>query len=165
MQLNANELIKLMFRPITDNQIIELIHQMNLEQPIIDDKYIEDKRIVVSDKEGSGITLIFKELDGYSQVGDPILYQIDFKNFILPFKLTLNDNYSECCKKLSSKAHWIKNSKFFKKVKIWTVPFHKEKKINVYIHFIDTTFNAIRSIVIIPFDEKEVGTILLENKD
>jgi len=165
MQLNANEIVKLMFKPITDNKIIELIQQIGLEQPVIDETYIEDQQIVVSDKENSGITLIFKELDGYTQDGNPILRQIDFKKSILPFNLTLDDNYSECCNKLSSKAHWIKDSKFFKKVRIWTIPLNENKKINLYIHFTDTTFNTIRSIVIIPFNKEEIGTILVENED
>lgn len=168
MKITANELVKLMYSPMSNNKVIEAIESLGLEQPLIDNDYEEEGAVYVEDPENSGITFIFKEIDGYTKNGEPCLVQIDFEKDIeikFPYNLTPLDDYKTCCKKLGKKADFI-NKKFIKKAKMWLMESTIDKRhFNLVVHFTDTTFSKIEYIVVVKFNKDVVGKTLTENID
>ena len=166
MNIIANELINLIYTPMSDDKIIEIIDTMGLEQPTVTEEYEEEKAIYVKDTDNTGIVFIFQELDDYSKNGEPYLSKIDFmKNDIInfPFNLNSTDDYTTCCKKIGKNAEFF--PKRMKKTKIWLISNINNIKLNLAVHFLDNTFKGIRSIVVRPFNENEVDKILIPNKD
>jgi len=163
MIVTSNDLINLMYIAMTDNKMIEAINTLDLEQPVMTEEYETEKQISTSNK---NITLVFKEINGYSKDGNPVLIKIDFKNYDFigfPYNLISSGNYDMCCEKLGKKADYI-NKRRLQEAKIWV------KSINnidtgVVIHFTDTTFQTINYIIINKFEANRVGKNLIENKD
>ncbi len=166
MKITGDELVELMFLPMTDIKIVEMLDSLGIEQPVLDEQYEMDLDITILDKENSGFSFSFEELDGYSSDGEPCLMHISFSDLektVLPFGLNKSDNYSICCEKLNGKADFIPS--FGKKSKIWTIKKDENTIFNIAVHYKDTELTSIRSVVIIDFDESDVGDSLLPNKD
>ncbi len=166
MSITGNELVNLMFTPMTDIKIIETINSFGLEQPTIDEEYEEKGKVSVDDDANSGITFVFKELDGYSKDGEPCLAQIDFEDrgkVEFPFNLKTHDNYRVCCEKIGKKADF--RDRWVDEAKVWIMETANAIKYSLAINFMDDDFNTIDNIVLVDFQEEEVGDTLLENKD
>ena len=166
MNITGDKLINLMFVSMTDKKIIEIIDAIGLEQPVIDEQYEMNLDVTLDDMTNSGLIFVFKEIDGYTQDGDPCLTQIDFyhdKKIRLPFNMTFSDNYALCCEKLEGKASF--HHKSVKKLKIWVKEGYKNLKYSISINFKDKELTKIKAIVFIVYDETKVGSIYLENKE
>ncbi len=166
MNINGEEILELMFTPMTSNKMVELIDSFGIEQPVLDEQYEMDLSIKLVSINDTGLSLTFKELDGYSNDGELILAKISFsydKTISLPFGLDFNDNYKECVKKLSSKADYI--NKNLEESKMWLKTDKNGMKYIVSVNFEDEDFLLIDSVVIVDFDESDVGDSLLPNKE
>ena len=166
MKITGDELVELMFLPMTDIKIVEMLDSLGIEQPVLDEQYEMDLEIAILDGDNSGFSFSFKELDGYSLDGEPCLVDISFEDLektVLPFGLKKNDNYSICCEKLNGKADFIPS--FGKKLKIWTIKKDENTIFNIAVHYQDTELTSIRSVVVNKFDKSRVGDSLLPNKD
>jgi hypothetical protein len=166
MDITAEELIELMFLPMSDERIIEMIDSFGLEQPMIDEQYEIEGDILVSDRDNSGVDFSFGEIDGYSQDGEPVLDQIAFINkgkIKLPFGLEYSDDYKVCCEKLDKKADYY--SPYGLETKQWILKTKNNEDYTLAIHFTDEKHSSIRSVVIGRFSTKGIGKVLLENKE
>ena len=166
MKITGDELVELMFLPMTDVKIVEMLDSLGIEQPVLDEQYEMDLKVTILDKENSGFSFDFEEIDGYSLDGEPSLVKISFSDLekiVLPFGLTTSDDYSNCCEKLNRKADFIPS--FGKKSKIWTIKKDESTTFNIAVHYKDTELTSIRSVVINKFDKSRVGDSLLPNKD
>jgi predicted glycosyltransferase len=166
MNINGNEIVELMFTPMTSDVMIELIDSFGVEQPVLDEQYEMDLSIKLISMNDTGLSLNFQELDGYSQDGEPVLAKISFsydKKIILPFGLDFDDNYTECVRKLSSKADYI--NKNLEESKMWLKTDKNGMKYIVSVNFEDENLLLIDSVVVYAFNEDRVGRVLFPNKD
>jgi hypothetical protein len=167
MKVNVNDIIELLYKPMTDPLLIEIIDKMGLQQPIITEEYLEEQAVYVDDSEKSGIVFTFKELNGFSKQGELCLVKIDFtKNdaISLPYNLDFMDNYIACCKKLGRKADF-KYKRFMKTSKVWLEFSNTKIPYKLIIDFTNTEFSKINYVLIMNFEENEINKKLIENKD
>lgn len=168
MKIIADEYINLFLKDMTDDKVVEAIAFLGLEQPLMDEQYEIDLDLSIIDEDNSGLSFVFEEVQGYSISGDLSLSKIEFhsKNLeiLLPYNLNFNDSYDECVKKIEEKATFF--SKRLKGNRSWL--FKNEYGINYLftIRFKDKiNLQNINYILITPFNENDIGTRLLENKE
>jgi hypothetical protein len=153
--MTTNEIIGLMGLGITNDKLITFFDKLNIEQPQITEQYEIDRDITILDSDNSGLNFVFEEIDGLSTDGEPCLVQIDFTNFekqVFPYELTTNDDYQVCCNKIGKRADF--NHKRIKDCKIWIIE-STYTKCQLIIHFADSNFTNIKSVVIVTFDESD----------
>ena len=161
-----NELMNLLYLPMTDEKIIDKIDSVGLEQPIIDEQYEMDLCIDLIDDDNSGLSFTFEELDGYSIDGDPCLSVLSVRNKkdnILPFNLQFSDNYEISCEKLGKKADFI--NEWSDDVRLWLVTNDNNDKLTLAINYKDDDLNELNYIVLGSFKESYIGDTLIPNKD
>lgn len=166
MKITGNDILNLMYKSIYDDKIIETIKILGLEQPIIDERYEEDKEISILDDDNSGISLTFEEIKGWTEEGDPCLSIASMKNINnneLPYDLSFNDNYAKCVEKIGKKADFT--NKRLKKSKIWLIKLENNLFCTMSINFDNTEFKQIKNLVIVNFNKDDIGNRLLENKE
>ncbi len=165
-KITSEDLIELLITPMTDIKMIETLAALNIEQPVIDEKYEIELSVDVLDSENSGVTLSFKEIDGHTSDGEPCLTYLSFKNenkMPLPFELKEDDDYKTCCEKLGSIADYINPN--IEEAKIWLKETSSGEKYTLAINFWDEDLEELASVVIVKFDESRLGDTLLENKE
>jgi len=165
MKITGDDLVELMFLPMSDEKIIEIIDKLGLEQPTIDEEYFIEQEISIIDEDNSGITFVFKEINGYTEDGEPCLVEINFlpnKKINLPFAIKFSDDLQTVIQKLGKKFDF--NDKWSKFTKIWVKNIDEKLKYNFILLF-SKDFKQIKSCVIIPFEKEDVGYLLLENKE
>ncbi len=156
-EVKAEELMELLFLPMTDIKVVEMLDKLGAEQPIIDETYYERGRVSVHDEENSGVDFVFSELDGKSLDGEPVLTQIDFSEdykVTLPFGIDFYDTYNQVCDKIGEKADYC-----FKRLpdtRQWIRPSANNIEVSVTLHFSDDELSTIESIVVSDFDRKSV---------
>jgi len=163
MNIKTDELLELLYVPMNDEKMINIIHKLGLEQPIITEEYESTGKISVSNKK---ITLVFKEINGLSKDGDPILVKIDFEDYQwldYPYHLAPSDSYIDVCTKLNKKADFV-NKKRLKEAKIW-VKLINNVDTSIIVHFTDIKFKNINYIIINKFDKDRVGKYIIQNED
>ena len=97
--IDGNEILKLMCKPMSDENTLNMMKVLGMEVPLLDETY-ELEEEVSSESSDEMISFEFEEIDGYSQDGDPCLSMIEFqksKLASLPFNLEYTDGYETCC--------------------------------------------------------------------
>ena len=152
----AEEIIDLMFLPLTDNKVVETLDSLGIEQPSLDEKYEMEGRIAIIDTDNSGLQFEFEELDDYDAEGEPILTTIAFddeKSVSFPYSLHKNDSYETVVQKmgrgpdfcLKSPMEWSKQ---------WVFPF-KNSELTMAVHF-KPNMESINTIVVGEFEREGI---------
>lgn len=158
-----NNLLSLMYAPVSNSKIINTLEVLGLAQPQITEESQEEGKISTSNKD---IAFVFREISGLSKDGDPVLTKIDFINYNFvkfPFDLLPSDDYMMCCVKLDKKADFV-NKRRLKESKIW-VKSIQNIETSIVVHFKDTTFQKINYIIVNKFDSTRINKNLIPNKD
>lgn len=162
MNLTGDSLVELLLTPMTDTKMIETIDALGWEQPVMDEQYLEDLSIDIIDDDNTGLSFVFKELNGQTPDGEPCLVEIDFshdKQYKAPFGLLFSDNYKQVCEKIGRIADY--NTKIDDDLKIWII----DNKYKVSIDFKGPNFTSIRGIVILVFTEKSINKNMYKNEE
>ena len=110
--LTGNDFIELLYLPIEDNKVKNMMSEFNIEKPVIDKEFKEDggKMIPVNN---FNVELSFK--DGYIYNsskyihGEIIFGGISFLSntkVFLPFSLSIGDSYEDIIKKLGKRENY-----------------------------------------------------------
>ena len=153
---------ELMFTPIYDNKILNTMEELSMNIPQLDEKYEMDLSVYTESKDGS-IGFEFREIDGYSKHGEPCLTNFSIeKNYTgeVPYNISFKDSYNECCKKIGRQNDF--NATKLDKIKFWIIGENNGIKILMNLRF-DNTFENIKSIMFVNFDENDIGTIMMKN--
>ena len=164
MKITGDEIIELMFLPMSDDKVVEAIDKLGWEQPTLDEEYEIEQEVCIEDDDNTGVTFVFKELDGYSTDGEPCLVEINFepkREVDLPFELNYKDNLDSSSKKIGKEFNF--NDKWSKFTKIWINNTKENIQYNFILHF-TKEFKEIKSCVIIPFDKEDIGSILIDKE-
>lgn len=156
-KVKAEELMGLLFLPMTDIKVIEMLDKLGAEQPIIDETYYERGRVSVHDEENSGVDFVFSELDGKSLDGEPVLTQIDFSEdykVTLPFGIDFYDNYNQVCDKIGKKADYCDRQ--LSAWRQWVLPAINNLEVSITLHFSDDELSTIESIVVSDFEREGI---------
>ncbi len=151
--MDGNNLIKLVLSEMTSNKIIETIDQLGINQPILDEEYEVNLKVVSGNPSSDGVTLVFQEVESFRD--DLVLTKIDFyseKKVSFPFGISPSDNYSTCCIKIGKEADYFHFK--LKELNIWLL---NDKKTMLAINFLNSDLSGIVSIVASLFNEDEVG--------
>ena len=153
--IQAEDIIDLMFLPVTNIKVVEILDALGMNQPSLGEEYEMEGRISTEGKEMSGITICFEALDRNSKNGDPITKQIDFyEEHKVPFPLGLhkNDDYTTVVKKIGKKPDFCFT--ILETSKQWVLPY-KDKEISYTVHFKEG-LKSINTIVIGKFSRSVV---------
>ncbi len=151
----AEEIIDLMFLPLTDNKVVETLDSLGIEQPSLDEKYEMEGRIAIIDTDNSGLQFEFEELDDYDAEGEPILTTIAFddeKRVSFPYGLHKNDSYETVVQKMGRNPDFCSKRLSFSKQ--WVFPF-KNSELTMAVHF-KPNMEGINTIVVGEFDRARV---------
>lgn len=164
-KINGTELINLMFLPMTDNKIIEVLDVLGLEQPKIDEKYEIEECVKAGLNQGKGIFFTFREISGLSSDGEPILTIISFENdntATLPYDLKLGDTYQICCDKLGKKADYYDD--WLDENRIWKININNIE-CGITLVYTDSTLQKLDGLIIHKFNEKKIDDCYIPNKE
>lgn len=161
--MKPEDILDLMYRPIYNEKMLKAMEELEMEIPQLDEKY-ELELIVGTSSNNSGIDFEFKEIDGYSLNGEPVLKIISWTNQKIPYpiNLTTNDNYEICCQRFGKKADFI--DEWDDAIKTWLIEYNNNK-IHVNIHYANDDLNSISCIVLTTYDESEIGGIYIPNEE
>jgi len=146
--MKAENLIDLLYLPITDNNIVNSIDELGMPQPVIDDQYYEELSVSTSTSD-EGISFIFREVEGISKKGNPILTSITIESFSaikFPYGINSSDTYSIIVKKIGKEADF--KHQFLQKTKYWILERKDRCKYSLAVYFEDTSFEGVEAIVI-----------------
>ncbi|MDD3597419.1 hypothetical protein [Sulfuricurvum sp.] len=162
MNITGDSLLELLLIPMTDTKMVETIDALGWEQPVMDERYLEELSIDIGGSKQGGILFDFKEPNGHTPDGEPCLVQIDFyhdQKVKAPFGLLFSDNYQQCCEKIGHKADY--NSELDDDMKIWII----DKKYILTINFKNSELSNIRSFIINIFDENNIDDDMYKNEE
>ena len=165
MEITGEKLIEMFYTSMTDDKIVEIIDELGLEQPVVDEEYELYKSVSTNDTNGIGIDFTFSELEACKEDGIPCMDIIswdDDKNVKPPFGLAIDLSYDECCQVLHKNADYLNQR--IKKLKIWLITYNNTKY-KIAIMFKDMDFMQIRSIVITPYTKASIKDSYIQNKD
>ena len=154
-KIQAEDIIDLMFLPVTDIKVVETIDDLGMEQPSLDDKYEMDGSISTEGSATSGITICFEAPDRNSAEGEPTTYQVDFyeeHKVDFPLGLHKDDSFETVIKKIGRQPDFCIT--LLDSSKKWVYPY-KNKEINYTVHF-KKNLQSINSIVIANFNRVSV---------
>lgn len=106
--MTTEELIDLMYTPIYDEKMLKAMEEFKMEIPKLDEQY-EIRGRASTSNEKIGLSFWFEELNGLNSNGEPLLDTIgvtEDSEFHLPFGLSPNISYKECCQILGKKADY-----------------------------------------------------------
>lgn len=145
-KMTTEELMDLMYTPIYDDKMLKVMEEYEMEIPKLDKEYqIRGRASTSNDK--LGLSFFFEELKGINSNGEPVLYIIgvtEDSEFPLPFGLTTNISYKECCQILGKKADY-----------------YDDFIDNIYYWILEDKSNGRKRNLSLGFYEE--GTLLLEN--
>jgi hypothetical protein len=154
-KITAEEIMNLMFLPVTDIKVVEILDALGMNQPSLGEEYEMEGKISTEGKEMSGITICFEALDRNSQNGEPITRQIDFyEEHKVPFPLGLhkNDDYETVIEKIGRKPDFC--TKPMPWSKKWVFSF-RGKEIGIGINF-KKDMKSINNIIVQKFNQEIV---------
>jgi len=109
--INGNEILELMYKPMYDEKVLEMMEKLEMKVPELDEKYQIEERVTINSS-SKEILFAFKELDGYTRDGIPSLYKVEIigkdYNITLPFNISYEDNYKSCCDKFDSEGEQLR---------------------------------------------------------
>jgi len=154
--ITAEEIVKLMFLPVTDTKVVETLEALGVEQPSLDEEYEMEGQVWTEGEEKSGISILFEAADRNSANGEPIVEQIDFyeeHKVPFPFALHKSDDYETVIKKMNRKPDFCTKPPM-QWSKTWVITLG-ENEIGIGINFKDD-MKSIRNIVVQKFNRKNV---------
>lgn len=163
--MTVNDLIDLLYTPMTDNAMIEAIETLGINLPTDADHSSEDE-IETIDDNNVGIILTFREIQGFSNAdGDPLLGGIEIGKHCaieLPYLIKRSDSYVEIVKKIGKPATY--KDDFDDEMMIFPFVRSDGKRYAMCIAFSDEELITIRSFVIIDFnlDDDDESLVKLE---
>ena len=155
-KITAEEIIDLMFLPITDTRVVETLDTLGIEQPSLDEEYEMEGRIWTEGEEENGIAISFKAPDTYSDDAEPLVNQIDFYNenkIFLPLNLHKSDSYATVIEKIGRKPDFCTKPPM-QWSKKWVYLFNG-KEIGVGVNFKED-MKSINNIVVQKFNREDV---------
>ena len=164
--IRGDKLVELMFLPMTDKKVVEMIDTIGLDQPVIDEKYLMNFYVNAGNFKKVGVGFRFEEIDGYTKDGEPCLMKISLnaaREIKLPFNIDIKDNYKVCCEKLGKKSDYF--SDLINGIRMWIMEPINGIEYSLNILFRDDELNDIKSIIIVSFNRSNIGNTVLENKD
>jgi hypothetical protein len=108
--VNGNEILDLMYKSMYDEKVLNMMEQLGMEVPKLDEKYELEERVSGRTNDEQ-IIFDFEELDGYSKDGIPSMSMSEFKKsdlVSLPFNIKYEDNYKLCCEKFESEGEQLR---------------------------------------------------------
>jgi hypothetical protein len=161
MQLNGNEILKLIGLSESDDRVLDLIEALGADRPEIDE-YEQMEDVDVEDKYGLSLSfndIIITEAQRNSAIGGFFVSEIAFYPNcpFLPFGLSGSDNLKTCEEKIGKKANYSSNKDntkmywFYEDLGWFT------------IFFTDETHNEIEVITLKTYeDPRDEGFTFLE---
>lgn len=146
--INGNEIIQLMCKPMSDENVLKVIKELGMEVPLLDETY-EIEEVVSSRSSDEMIFFEFEEIDGYSTDGDPCLSTIELEESKLasvPFDLSYSDDYETCCKKIDKEGAYDEKMRIT--TRYWTLTFN-DIRVKFIINFTNEALESIGHIMII----------------
>ena len=146
----GSDLMQFFYSSMTDDKLVQLIHELGLEQPVMDDEYDLYKETSTSDPNDVGIDLTFYELEQCSNEDNPCFDKISWDSWStisLPFGLKLDFGYEECCSVLKKLAGYKARDS-----RAWVM----EDKYLLFIHFKNSSLSIIDSVVLFPYREERI---------
>jgi hypothetical protein len=162
MEITGQKLIEMFYTSMTDDKMVEIIDELGLEQPIIDEDYELYKSVSTNDTNGIGIDFTFSELVECSKVGIPCMDVISWDNdktIKPPFGLSLSFSYTDTCRILERKADYT--STLIDELRTWVI----DDKYLINIDFKTIDLTEITGIVISPFTIDKLDDTYVKNKD
>jgi hypothetical protein len=154
-KITAEEIIDLMFLPITDSKVVETLDALGIEQPSLDEEYEMEGRIAIIDIDNSGLQFEFEEQEGYDEDGIPSLQTIAFSEehkVLFPLNLHKSDDYETVIEKIGRKPDFCDN--VLDTFKQWVFSY-KEKELTYCVQF-KNGFKSINTIVVNEFNRESV---------
>jgi len=154
-KITAEEIIDLMFLPITDSKVVETLDALGIEQPSLDEEYEMEGRIAIIDIDNSGLQFEFEEQEGYDEDGIPSLQTIAFSEehkVLFPLNLHKNDDYESVIEKIGRKPDFC--TKPMPWSKKWVFSF-RGKEIGIGINF-KKDMKSINNIIVQKFNQEIV---------
>lgn len=163
-KISGNEIVDLMFLPMTDDRVIEMIDSLGMEQPVLDEQYEIEENVVAGLDQDKGIFFTFSEIDGLSQDGEPILTDISFdtdENVTFPYNLEYSDTYEICCKKLGKKADYYDD--WMDENRVWRKQI-KGIECGITLVYTDDSLEKLDGVIVYQFNENQVDDSLFINE-
>ena len=153
-KIQGNKVASLLFKNMTDTEVIELLNSLGLEQPILDEQYKINLDINILG-DNCGISFQFKEIKNYTSNGEPCLFKISFdddKIVSFPYGIKVSDNYNTCREKIGKKADF-RDEELFPEMRMWIMdsPFGLKYTFNIF--FEDSNLNKVDEITIMKYNE------------
>lgn len=153
-KLIGDEIKDLLFVEMTDIQMIQMIDRLGLEQPTVDEKFEEEREILILDKQNTGLSFGFEEVENCSQNGDLCLVDIGFysNEFVsFPYEIIQTDNYGTVKEKIGRKADF-RDHEIFPEMRMWIMEDVWGRKYTVNVFFEDEEIlEGISTIVVQQF--------------
>jgi len=154
-KLAAEEIINLLFLPMSDEKLLDIFEKLNIEVPVLDEEYEMEGSVWTEGEETSGIAIEFTKPNDYSEDADPIVKQIDFYNEFkvsFPFGLHKEDSLETVIKKIGRNPDFCNKRMSWSKQ--WVSPL-RDMEIVYAVHF-KRDMKSINTIVITKFNRKSV---------
>jgi hypothetical protein len=155
-KINGDYIASLIYEDMTSNKVVEILDELGLEQPVLDEQYEMDLEVGILDK-NNGLGFDFREIEGYTKNGEPCLRKISFEKTYtesLPFGINSSDNYRTVKEKIGRKADF-KDDKILTHMRKWVMETPKGLKYTVNIFFRDEKkLEGIDSITIMNINEE-----------
>ena len=162
--ITGDTLLDLMFEDISSDKVIEVLDTLGLEQPVLDEQYEIDLDVRILD-EKHDLGFVFKEIEGYTQNGEPCLIKLSFEKettISYPFSIEADDGYEDVARKIGKKADF--KSDFFLDLRTWIMQSDKGLKYEVNIFFKDEeNLRGIEVITIMYFTSVSEDFIRVED--
>ena len=160
-KIPAEEILELLFLPISDPKVVEMLDALGIAQPAIDEAYEIDGRISIIDDENSGLQFEFEELDGSNADGMPIVSIIAFsqeRKVAFPFGIHKTDDYETVCEKIGRKPDYC--TKRRKESKQWLLPPQNGRETSMGVNFQKDFKGGVNNIVIREFKREVIENSL-----
>jgi hypothetical protein len=165
LEMKKMKLEEMMFTPIYDDKMLNVMEDFNMEIPQLDEEY-EREEVVYTDSKDDSIGFEFREINGYSTNGEPCLTHISIRKSYqgdLPYNISFNNSFDECCQKIGRTNDYNSTRSMFNENKYWIIGENNGIEILMTIRF-TKKFESIKSVLLNNFDVEDVGIEILENK-
>jgi hypothetical protein len=162
------KLEEMMFTPIYDDKMLNVMENFNMEIPQLDEEY-EREEVVDTDSKDDSIGFEFREINGYSTNEEPCLTHISIRKSYqgeLPYNISFNNSFDnsfdECCQKIGRTNDYNSTRSMFNENKYWIIGENNGIEILMTIRF-TKEFRSIKSILLNKFTKENVGVTIIEN--
>jgi len=151
-KLAAEEIVNLLFLPMSDEKLLGIFEKLDIEVPALDEEYKMEGEISIIDDENSGLQFQFEEPTVYSEDGMPFLNTIAFaqeQKVSFPFGLHKKDSFETVIKKIGRNPDFC--DKGWKESKQWLLGFINDKEVSMGVNFKKDFKGGINNIVVSEF--------------